>query len=270
MYTVSICKFSERYPADDTPFVPPDTDPFHGVESSAELRTAVSRPIVVQVEQEVIVDPDQISPSPPTSRIPTPSTLTPSVAVSSTQFHPFHGSLRRLRTLTKGSLFTSRNPAPEIYQILPTPVASPATNREASSTHSSHLLPELSFDSTPLSVLIQEGGNSLDCEDTPHSSPQLVPQLSLEDLPAAHFALVKYEFVHPSELAASPADTLISTFSIAATPLAPPSPSWLSRNVHELELLARQIQPHLQIEPPSPNPLPILLRGALDSKVRPL
>ncbi|KAA1468060.1 hypothetical protein DENSPDRAFT_847964 [Dentipellis sp. KUC8613] len=46
----------------------------------------------------------------------------------------------------------------------------------------------------------------------------------------------RFEFVHPSELTASPAySTNEFRYSSAAASLAPPSPSWLSRNVQEIE-----------------------------------
>ena len=243
-----------------------DTDPSETLLGPPQ---ALLRPdLILQGFQEEVVDPNRIAPSPPSSRIATPTSLTPSAAISNTAFNPFRRSLRRLRTLTTGTLFPSRNPAPEVYQILPAQAASAATNREASSPLSSHLLPELSFDSTPLSILIQEESESVDPEETPQPSPQLAPHIPLEAAPAPNFPLVKYDFVDPSELTASPAETLISRFSITATPLPPSTPSWLSRNVKELELLARQIQPHLQVEPSSPDPLPIALRNACVTQVR--
>ncbi|TCD67110.1 hypothetical protein EIP91_000573 [Steccherinum ochraceum] len=215
------------------------------------------------VVREIILNPDQITPSPPSSGIATPTTLAPSAAISGVAVNPLQKSLKRLRTLAKGRLFTSRNPAPEVCQILPNPNpgASPATDREAS-PQSSQFLPELSFDPTPLSVLIQEKGEPAEQEHTPQASPQPDSHLTLfSTLPSSNLPLVKYEFVKPSELTASPAETLLTRYSIAATPLPPSSPSWLSRNVQELELLARQIQPRLRIEPHSPDPLPVLLHS---------
>lgn len=178
--------------------------------------------------------------------------------------------MKRLRTLTKGSLFASRNTAPEVWQIHSKGHPA-ATHREASSPLTSLYLPELSFDSTPLSVLIQEGGEPLESEETPQptlqplpqvfASPDLAPPRPIVASPAvASLPIVKYEFVSPGELTESPAGTLISRFSIAATPLPAASPSWLSRNVYELERLARQI-------PPSPDPLPVPYRTYF-SKVR--
>lgn len=114
----------------------------------------------------------------------------------------------------------------------------------------------------------------MDTEPTPRSSPQSTTHLTLEDSssaanPAATFPFLKYELVDPITLTASPAGTAVVRYSIAGTPLslAPHSPSWFSRNVHELELLARQIPPRLQIEPASPDPLPIHLYGRQASEV---
>ncbi|CAL1695179.1 unnamed protein product [Somion occarium] len=217
----------------------------------------------VTVAQEAALDPNSIPPSPPHSSVPTPTTVSSSASLSSKKLGTVRKSVKRFASLTKGNFFASSNPAPEVYQIIRTP----STNNEAhdfsspDSKESPHILPELSFDTTPLSVLIHEDQDikesPIEDGDPVQSLEQPVPE------PSTRLPLIKYDLVDPKELTASPAVSFATGFTPAATPLLVPSPSFLSRNVGDFQLPVKQERPLLRIHPPSPAPLPILPRGLL-------
>lgn len=178
-------------------------------------------------------------------------------------------SLKRFTSRTKGNFFTSTNPR----RGVPRGFQTPSTSNEAqSSTDASHILPELSFDTSPLSVLIHEE------QDIKDSLPEdQEPEISLIEsvqapapAPDIPIPLIRYEFVDPQELTASPAVTLGASYSLSGVSLQSPSPSWLSRNVGSFELptSVEPERPSLQINPPSPDPLPILPRGYLEASFR--
>lgn len=97
-----------------------------------------------------------------------------------------------------------------------------------------------------------------------HLTPIPIPvgESSVDQRPVDHASqLITYEYVSPLDLTASPSPLLGGDLlSSARTSFAPPSPSWLSRNVQGLELHS-EILSILDAETlssyPSPPPLPI-------------
>ncbi|EMD41958.1 hypothetical protein CERSUDRAFT_90548 [Gelatoporia subvermispora B] len=194
---------------------------------------------------------------------------------------PFVKPLKRLRTLAKASVFhSSRKPtvheadnAPHIKPSLDTTVEAPPIDS------CSHVLPELRFDTVDFSpfltdteldgVPVSVGSiteHELEPEPEPKPSPPPGPTAPSTSFPHARFAprlrIVPYQFVDPSTLSDSPAVPSALPTTQTATPL-PPSPSWLSRNVKDVEPHAQVQTPVLYIRPPPSPPLPILPRSAL-------
>lgn len=223
---------------------------------------------------EEILDPNCIVPSPPSTRIASPSTITPSLAVSTVALNPFRRTFERLRsTLTRGrALEPHYNLAPEICQIFP----ADSRQDEACPPHSSRprlFLPELSFDSTPLADLIFDEhvlSDAVAYQDDgilqippPAAPPALADNhIGTDTEREQTLQVIKWERVDPNTLSPSPYTVAASDFSPAETPLLIPSPSWLSRNTFNLEasrLKALSAAQHLT--PPSPAPLPLLPRS---------
>ena len=224
------------------------TDPFRASASSTKVETPPS----TIVGEEISRDPNTILPSPPLSRVATPTSIAPSAAISSTTVSTFRKSIQRLRSIKKGNFFSFHHLAQKVSP-------NPHTDNEAPSRFL--LLPELSFDPAPLSVSLHD--DNLPIESSPPADKGAPATPHLHDTrsdPIPQFPLVRYECVDPRELQASPAVTASVEFSPSATPLPPPSPSWLSRNIHDLEPTASRTLPVPQIPPPSPAPLPILPR----------
>ncbi len=248
-----------------------ESDPFRSIRSPEESLHRTELAEAVHHTQEEVLDPNSILPSPPDTCFATPASITPSLAVSSVGLNPIRRSLKRLKDFTKGNFSVSHNP-PEVCQILP----SESTRHPRTPPQSRNFvwhLPELSFDTTPLSSLIpQEHEYTPDtsvAEQDHHeiSSPALRPSCTQ----TARFPLIKWERVNPNELTPSPYTILGTDLSPAETPLLPiPSPSWLSRNTRDIEFGRTQPPPTIQIAPPSPAPLPILPRSLLPVISRPI
>ncbi|KAL4241637.1 hypothetical protein ABKN59_000803 [Abortiporus biennis] len=197
--------------------------------------------------------------TPITSSTPHPLTL------STSGFGTLHNTFRRLQSIRKGRSLSS---ASQSTQNLSN--SGPLNSNEAPSVERCGYLPELSFDSTPLSLLIHEDlspqkpTSFIESVETQIDQTFTPLDTLLENPEHDHppkFPLRKYEFVNPCELTASPAVSTAYDYSLAGTPLPAPSPSWLSRNTGDLEALVRQSRSVVQR--PSPSPLHILSRSLL-------
>lgn len=242
----------------ETSFTLHDHDPFRKDESFSESLHPRFVPVSPIRVSQAPVDPNCIPPSPPATRAGSPSTITPSLAISSAGNNPFRKGLQRLRTLTRTKSLLPHHKPP----VEPTSNDQPADS--ATPTRAPHFLPEFSFDSeplldfTPFELLPGTPVDSARHETLPPS------RSSLEDSrPEPSFPLVKWERVDPSTLTPSPyAPT--TTVSPDQTPLLIPSPSWLSRNTIGIDPYGLQHPcASIQVTPPSPAPLPILPRSLL-------
>ncbi|KAH9950858.1 hypothetical protein B0H21DRAFT_720150 [Amylocystis lapponica] len=241
-------------PVDDSSSVFYDRDPFRRVESPIEEHSGESA-----LPLQIVTESDQ--------------------ADVSTSTRPFNQgvfsrtSLKRIKTFTRTTFFSSRRSAPEVCRIL----QSESTNHKphllgasnspnTSSQVDIGFLPELSFDQLDLSTLfpkdkpwrfsrISRRDRDSFCEFLQLSKPDVSDCIP-------HLQLVRYERVDPHDLTASPSTSTIAGFSPAATPLSLHSPSWLSRNIRDF-LTAEPDSPCLPIPPPASPPLPILPRSLL-------
>lgn len=231
-----------------------DSDPFRKEEAVEEK---VFRPKLIpisplRITHEEPVDPNRIPPSPPFSRPPSPSTITPSHAVSSAK-----------------SILPARRAFSEPRK--------PVSSEPIASTPPPHVLPELSFDTAPLldvipfeRVLDSAAPDILSERHEAESVPKLqsTARTSPEDSRPI-FPLIKWECVDPKTLTPSPYAPTTSDISPAETPLLVPSPSWLSRNTLGIDPHRRFLHPSsplIEVTPPSPEspaPLPILPRSLL-------
>ena len=145
-------------------------------------------------------------------------------------------------------------------------------------------LPELSFDTTPLELLLSEEYASdpaavvHERQDDPlpaQAAPEpRVPSLhEPEPHPIPAVPLIKWERVDPKDLTPSPFSAISAEFLPDEVPSTVPSPSWLSRNVRDLERQLRGyslvLDPIPPAAPDSPAPLPILTRSLLPVISRP-
>ncbi|KAJ3552894.1 hypothetical protein NM688_g3912 [Phlebia brevispora] len=219
-----------------------DSDPFR-VEPAFPVKDPDIKPSSSLLIEEETVDPNTIVPSPPNSCIATPASLSPSSAISSAG-NPLRKSIRRLKTLTRNRLSTNQRPVSERKAIPDGPLGTDASTTAVASSVPPPRLPELSFDSTPLSLLVpiepapDTAVNPTERQENTSSAKPLISQDT--HLPASNFPLIKWE----------------------RTPSLVPSPSWLSRNVRDIEL-QYAAQKSLRDQPPSPEPLPILPRSLL-------
>ncbi|KAI9060544.1 hypothetical protein FKP32DRAFT_1655854, partial [Trametes sanguinea] len=185
----------------------------------------------------------------------------------------FASSLRRLRTLSKSSLFSARKHATQVCQAVPaessgaSPHLSTLTAAEAPVQ-----LPELVFEQVDFTCLATEDDSTLPIQltsiaaDDPSPAPQDPPLPRLEIIeasPRLHIAsleLPRFEFVDPRSLTASaPASAVDRISRFWSTP---PSPSWLSRNVVDIEPApSANSPPPLPIPPPPSPPLYIVPRS---------
>ncbi|KAI0720030.1 hypothetical protein C8T65DRAFT_736201 [Cerioporus squamosus] len=178
-------------------------------------------------------------------------------------------SLKRLRTLSKASLFSgARRHAPQVCQILPTESSGAHTLHSPQSIQS-HKLPELVFEQIDLSSVLDEDQR---LAIVPISQPDHLPQdpspprieiskasprISSTSL---QLRLPRFEFVDPNSLAASIPPSAVEGASLFGS--AAPSPSWLSRNVQTLEAAPATDSPApLPIPPPPSPPLYIVPRS---------
>lgn len=219
----------------------------------------------LRVVQDAPVDPNLIPPSPPGTRPSSPSTITPSLAVSSTGLNPIRKGLQRLKTLTRArSILPPRRVASDPGRI---PAAQPT-----SSTPQPHFLPELSFDTTPFldfSPFERVSDYPATGAERHETQPVSLPPVSPTSPEGSRltFPLIKWERVDPKTLTPSPYAPPTTDISPYETPLLVPSPSWLSRNTVGIEpRLVHNSNPLIEVTPPSPSspaPLPILPRSLL-------
>ena len=243
--------------ASNSPRTPPhhssalllETRPFHKAEPTGE------EPPEVCAVAHIVTEPDDL----PLVH----STTRPSRAKS------ISSSLKRLRTLSKTSLFSgARRHAPQVCQILPTE-SSGAPDPHSPQSPDSHQLPELIFEQIDLSPVFDEDQRLavVRCpqpELAPQdSSPPRIevsrasPRISSTSL---QLHLPRFDFVDPSSLTASVPPSAVEGFSLFGS--AAPSPAWLSRNVQNLEAAPITNSPApLPIRPPPSPPLYIVPRS---------
>ncbi|KAL0578510.1 hypothetical protein V5O48_003503 [Marasmius crinis-equi] len=165
-----------------------------------------------------------------------------------------------LKSLTKVfTSFTSRHhhqhSHPEVPAVPPLPPLPPSSQRKAVETEPE---PE------PEPV---ESSQEAQAEETP---AEVVTETSTEDSTTPTNP-VAYEFVDPSKLCCDPSPLIGGELfgGSARSSFVPPSPSWLSRNVPQLEVSdsVTQNTPGSEglITPPSPAPLPIPPRIVISS-----
>ncbi|OSC99442.1 hypothetical protein PYCCODRAFT_824979 [Trametes coccinea BRFM310] len=194
---------------------------------------------------------------PPTVNEPTveaySSALVPVAAAHrSPKAKSFTSSLRRLRTLSKSSLFSVRKHATQVCQAVP-------AESSGASPHLSTPTAAEDVATVPLPLTPVAGAVS-----SPASQDPPLPRLEItEASPRLHIAsleLPRFEFVDPRSLTASaPASAVDRISRFWSTP---PSPSWLSRNVADLEpALPTNSPPPLPIPPPPSPPLYIVPRS---------
>ncbi|KAI0348338.1 hypothetical protein BDW22DRAFT_78512 [Trametopsis cervina] len=252
-----------------------DDDPFRNIDAfpqSSQPKLIPASPLRVVEE---VVDPNSIEPSPPATRISSQSTISPSLAISTSGLGPLRKTIQRLRTLTRARAPTlaGQRDAPGIRQIFP--ADGEGASASSAAGHAQQFLPELSFDSTPLADLIFEQhvpANAVKYQDGifQQQDPLPVPPPAAAIRPEAareqSLQLVKWQRVDPKDLTPSPYSIAATDLSPAETPLIVPSPSWLSRNTFDLEFRRNPQIYHLQgltPAPPSPSPLPIPNRSLL-------
>ncbi|TBU63700.1 hypothetical protein BD310DRAFT_520462 [Dichomitus squalens] len=208
-------------------------------------------PVVRAVEQ-IVTEPEDIVLA-ATPRTPKARSIT--------------SSLKRLRTLSKAPLLVgARRHAPQVCQIL-SAESSGAPARSPSAIESPQI-PELVFEHIDLSIVLEEdqpfpslpvsridsvSSSPPDTElpriEIVKASPRLGPRISSA---SRQLRLPQFDFVDPLSLAAS-----VPPSAVEGTPLfgsTAPSPSWLSRNVQNLEINSSF---PVDVTSNSPAPLPI-------------
>ncbi|TFY63120.1 hypothetical protein EVJ58_g3441 [Rhodofomes roseus] len=250
-----------------------DEDPFRKVESPSESEFPELRSSL----QAVIECSEPSYPSYHSQRDARSSSSTTLVSdqTSIRSIRP----LKRLKSLSKLSLFGSRkSTTSEQEPALPEPLPSRPVVAEVVTDY----IPELSFEHFDCEPIFEEDEEE---SPAPPAVPPKEPQSPLQTVqqldPAlskyiSHLQVYRYERVDPRDLTASSRTSTIIGYSPAASPLPPPSPSWLSRNVKDLEfysdretsLQAPRSPDPIPIPPPSPRPLPILPRSFLPIRSR--
>lgn len=188
-------------------------------------------------------------------------------------------TLRRLKSLSRLNPFASRKPANDDQRsFLPEPLPTHPVLAEVVTDY----LPKLAFEHFECAPVIEEDEEeSLIPPAVPPKNPpppllavqQLEPELSKY---ISHLQVYRYERVNPRDLTSSARTSTIIGYSPVASPLPPPSPSWLSRNVKDLEFYAEKdaspqapLSPEpIPIPPPSLRPLYILPRSVLPVRSR--
>ncbi|KAH9836994.1 uncharacterized protein C8Q71DRAFT_581169 [Rhodofomes roseus] len=264
---------TDTAPVEDTSSAFYDEDPFRKVESPSESEFPELRSSL----QAVIECSEPSYPSYHSQRDARSSSSTTLVSdqTSIRSIRP----LKRLKSLSKLSLFGSRkSTTSEQEPALPEPLPSRPVVAEVVTDY----IPELSFEHFDCEPIFEEDEEE---SPAPPAVPPKEPQSPLQTVqqldPAlskyiSHLQVYRYERVDPRDLTASSRTSTIIGYSPAASPLPPPSPSWLSRNVKDLEfysdretsLQAPRSPDPIPIPPPSPRPLPILPRSFLPIRSR--
>ncbi|EED79365.1 predicted protein [Postia placenta Mad-698-R] len=259
---------TDTAPVDDSSSAFYDSDPFRKVESPTECEHS-GLPASLQTVTERL-NPDEASSPPPCVVSPPPaaqSTTIPDSDSAHISLRKSRKSLKRLTTFTKTHLLpSSRKCAPEVRQIIPgeltrdntpEPVQNNAPLEQATEA-APEFLPQLSFEQVDFSSLFSDRRYQPLVESIQVSEPD-----SSEYFP--RLQLFHFERVDPRDLTASPPLSTLVGFSPSATPVH--SPSWLSRNVKELEPYTDE-EPPLPIPPPPSPPLHILPRSLLPVRSR--
>ena len=219
-----------------------DSHPFVKTDPSIEEE----HPIIHAI-QHVVTEPDDIVFA-ATPRTPKARSIT--------------SSLKRIRTLSRASLFSSaRKHAPRVCQVLSPDSESSGTPPRSSSPLESIQIPELVFEQIDLSVVLEDDRpfpsfsltriDSVSTSLDPATPRIQVINASPRVSSAYHqLRLPKFQFVDPRSLTASAPASAIEGASLFGS--AAPSPAWLSRNVQNLE-----VNVPVDVTSYSPAPLPI-------------
>ncbi|KAH9846862.1 hypothetical protein C2E23DRAFT_788603, partial [Lenzites betulinus] len=198
--------------------------------------------------------------------------VTRAAAPPSPKAKSFTSSLKRLRTLSRPSLFGARRHAPQVCQVLPAESSRPSRPRSSTSTAAEPVqLPELVFDQVDFSLIVQDdpptplassASASTNLDEPPALAPPL-PRIEITTsgprLRSASLQLPRIQFVDPGSLTASAPASAVDRISPFWS--APPSPAWLSRNVDNVEPAASSSPLPLPILPPPSPPLFIVPRS---------
>lgn len=262
---------TDTAPIEDTSSAFYDEDPFRKSESPGESEFPEQRSPLQAVFEQPEPDCDSYH-----NLAPCPSSLT---LVSDRNSTRSSRTLRRLKSLSKLNIFASRKPANGDQQSsLPDPLPTYPVAAEVVTDY----LPKLAFEHFECAPVIEEDEEELPVPPAvpPKNRPpslqavqQLEPELSKY---ISHLQVYRYERVDPRELTSSARTSTIIGYSPVASPLPPPSPSWLSRNVKDLEFYTEKdassrapLSPEpIPIPPPSPRPLHILPRQFLPVRSR--
>ena len=262
---------TDTAPIEDTSSAFYDEDPFRKSESPGESEFPEQRSSL----QAVFEHPEPACDS-YHNLAPCPSSLT---LVSDRNSTRSSRTLRRLKSLSKLNLFASRKPANhDQHSSLPEPLPTHPVLAEVVTDY----LPKFTFEHFECAPVIEEDEEEspvppvVPPKDPPPSLQtvqQLEPELSKY---ISHLQVYRYERVDPRDLTSSARTSTIIGYSPVASPLPPPSPSWLSRNVKDLEFYAEKDAPSqtpqspdpIPIPPPSPRPLHILPRALLPVRSR--
>ncbi|OJT02712.1 hypothetical protein TRAPUB_6706 [Trametes pubescens] len=201
--------------------------------------------------------------------------LAPAATPPSPKAKSFSSSLRRLRTLSRSSLFSARRHAPQVCDALPAESSGASLHHHSPPTAAEALqLPELVFDDLDFSFIVEENTSTppattfiatqLDSAaetETPVTPP--LPRIEVHEpsprLRTASLQLPRCLFVDPQSLTASAPASAVDRISRFWS--APPSPAWLSRNVEGVEPAAHSSPLPLPIPPPPSPPLYIVPRS---------
>ncbi|KAI0778426.1 hypothetical protein BD413DRAFT_108111 [Trametes elegans] len=242
--------------ASSSPHTPPPSQPSLfplGADATRKVQSFKEQSTSeVRIVEESATGPDSLA-------------LLPSPTPHSPKAKSFTSSLKRLRTLSKSSLFSARRHASQVCQVeLEERSGEPLELSGIPTAEELHQLPELVFEHIDfLSILEDSPATSL--VPSSHSADQnptlprievvqASPHLQLTDL---HLPL--YELVDPLSLTASAPASAVDRISRFWS--APPSPSWLSRNVDGVEPTTRSSPLPLPIPPPPSPPLYIVPRS---------
>lgn len=155
-------------------------------------------------------------------------------------------------------------------QILPAESSgTPADPTLSPRSTESHQLPELVFEDLDLSIVLHEDqplAPTPHVETTPVPSDPPPPLIEVYDASprissaSLHLQVPHFDFVDPRSLTASAPASAVEGFSLFGSTA--PSPSWLSRNVQNLEVSNPTNSPApLPIPPPPTPPLYIIPRS---------
>ena len=188
-------------------------------------------------------------------------------------------SIKRLRTLSKSSLFGARRHAPQVSQVPPTERSGTPPPSTSPVPADSLQLPELVFDQLDFAQIVEEGAlapaeavaavHPADPSPSPAPAelPLSLPRIEVIDssphlvATSLQLQVPRFELVDPRSLTASAPPSAIEGASLFGG--ISPSPSWISRTLLNIEVppSANNSPAPLPIPPPPSPPLYIVPRS---------